>query len=537
MKIKSIHLEHYKRFTNLTIQGLPETAKMVVLVGPNGCGKTSLFEAFNHWYRLNGFSNTGDRTYCVKKEDGVDDSVYDWFNRVTPITLEFHDAVLNVRADIPGKFYFRSAYRNDPDFTINSFTRQEDPKFLVKGNLMSTDATVSSNFQRLVSAAVSGVFKEENSAQKVEELRESLIGKVRDSLKKVFEDLTLTGVGDDPLNYGSFFFTKGAVKDFHYKNLSAGEKSAFDLILDLVVNSSSFPDAIYCIDEPEAHMHTHLQSVLLKELYELIPNNSQLWVSTHSLGMLRRAQELEAENPGTVVFLDFDGRDFDTSVTIEPTVINKTILRRFMQLALDDLVEFVSPQQIVFCEGNPKGHANPNFDALVYSAIFGECHPDTAFVSAGSCSEVENKENATIKSITELLKNSAIIKLVDRDDLSDEEVEALNLKGIKTLSRRHIESYLFDDEVIAKLCNINGRSELLPDCLAAKQKELSESISRGNPADDIKSASGSITVELKKILSLTQCGNYRESFILHTLVPLITPETNVYKELEQLIFG
>lgn len=537
MKIKNIHIQHYKRFTDLKITGLPETAKLVVLVGPNGCGKTSLFEAFNHWYRWRGFGNGGDKLYSIKKEEGVDDTIGDWYSRVTKVDLDFYDANLANRESIHGKFYFRSAYRNDPDFTIQNFSRQEDPIHELKYNLMSTDATVSSNYQRLVSSAVSGLFKGDNDAKTVLALREELIGRIRESLKRVFGDLILTSVGDDPLNNGSFFFTKGAVENFHYKNLSAGEKSAFDLILDLIVKSNSFPNAVYCIDEPEAHMHTHLQSLLLQEIYQLIPTNSQLWVSTHSLGMLRRAQTLESEHPGTVVFLDFDGRDFDTPVTITPTVINKAILHRFMQLALDDFSAFIAPQRIVFCEGNPKGHANPNFDAQVYTKIFGEQHPETAFVSAGSCSEVENKENTTVKSIVELLGSSEIIKVVDRDDLSDAEVTALATNNIKTLSRRHIECYLLDDEVITKLCNAKGQSDKIADCLAAKEQEMSNSTGHGNPADDVKSASGPITVDLKKILSLTRCGNTRESFILNTIVPLITPDMGVYQELEHCIFG
>ena len=51
MRIKSIKIKDFKRFTDLTIQNIPQTAKLVVLVGPNGCGKTSVFEAFNQWYR------------------------------------------------------------------------------------------------------------------------------------------------------------------------------------------------------------------------------------------------------------------------------------------------------------------------------------------------------------------------------------------------------------------------------------------------------------------------------------------------------
>ena len=32
---------------------LRENGKMVVLVGPNGCGKTPVFEGLNHWYKYN----------------------------------------------------------------------------------------------------------------------------------------------------------------------------------------------------------------------------------------------------------------------------------------------------------------------------------------------------------------------------------------------------------------------------------------------------------------------------------------------------
>lgn len=536
MKISKVHIKHYKRFTDLTIDGIPATAKLVVLVGPNGCGKTSLFEAFNHWYMYQGFGTYADKDYQIKREEGFEFNERNWHNLIVT-NINFHNYNGNQsQDDIKGKFYFRSAYRNEPDFSITNFHQQQDPKQTYKTNLMSTDITVSENYQRLVSSAISGLFKGEKDKKLVEELREELIGKIRNSLKMVFADLTLTGIGEDPLNNGSFFFEKGVVKDFHYKNLSAGEKSAFDLILDLIIKSTAFSDAVYCIDEPEAHMHTHLQSLLLKEIYDLVPNDSQLWVATHSLGMLRRAQQLEKENPGTVVFLDFDGRDYDSPVVIMPTQINGTILRRFMQLALDDFSDYIAPQQIVFCEGNPNGHANPSFDAQIYTTIFGHTHPDTAFVSAGSCSEITNKENDSVKMITQLLSKSQPIKVVDRDDLSSAEVANLLKLGVKALNRRHIECYLLDDEIIKKLCDVKGHPELEQDCLNAKASKMAASIARNNPADDVKSASGEIMVELKRILGLTQCGNKRESFLRDTIAPLITPDTKVYQELENSIF-
>ena len=51
MKIKSIKLKYFKRFTDLTIEDLPEKAKLVVMIGPNSCGKSSVFDAIQiGWY-------------------------------------------------------------------------------------------------------------------------------------------------------------------------------------------------------------------------------------------------------------------------------------------------------------------------------------------------------------------------------------------------------------------------------------------------------------------------------------------------------
>lgn len=532
MKLKEIQITNFKRFTNLKITEIPSSAKLIVIVGPNGSGKTSLFEAFNHWYRLEGFRNTGVQDYSVKKDSEKDKE--DWFRN--KVKIDFHDTY--VQHELKDKFYFRTAYRNEPDFTINELRSQKDPtenSRLV--TLNGNDLTVSENYQRLISQTIEGIYKSSNNSKTVENFREELIGKIKVSLKNVFDDLTLSSIGD-PMTNGSFFFEKGNSKDFHYKNLSAGEKSAFDLLLDLIVKSKYYPNTIFCIDEPEAHMHTRLQSRLLAELYRLIPENSQLWISTHSIGMLKEAEEIEIKNPSTVVFLDFDNRDFDSEEIITPTKINKSIWNRFFELALSDFSKLISPRQIVFCEGTSQGRKCQNFDAQIYSKIFEEKYHDTTFVSIGSCNEIENIENQSVKLISNILKSSVIIKFVDRDDKSSTEVAELLSKGIKTLKNRHIENYLLDDEIIEKLCLLHGQEGKISLCLAAKLDAIKESVeNRSNPNDDIKSASGKIYTELKRILTLTQCGNNTISFLRDTMAPLITPETAVYQDLENQIFN
>ena len=46
MKIQKLQLKNFKRFTDLTIEGIPGNTKLVLLIGANGSGKSSVFDAF-----------------------------------------------------------------------------------------------------------------------------------------------------------------------------------------------------------------------------------------------------------------------------------------------------------------------------------------------------------------------------------------------------------------------------------------------------------------------------------------------------------
>ena len=200
------------------------------------------------------------------------------------------------------------------------------------------------NYQRLIANTISGVYNTSNNSKTVEKLRDELTGRIANSMERVFEDLKFTSLGD-PLSNGSFYFTKGVTENFHYHNLSAGEKSAFG-----------------------------------------------------------------------------------------------------------DFAKLMLPKTIVFCEGNSHGKSRKDYDKSIYTTIFGDTHPDTFFISGGACNDIELIEQSYGEIISKLLANTRVIKIVDRDDRSDQEVIELAKKGIKVLSKRHLESYLLDDSHIRQIC-------------------------------------------------------------------------------------
>ena len=67
MKIKSIKLEGFRRFKNLTIKDISEETRLVVMIGPNGSGKSSVFDALLRIKCLNGmFSTSPLDAYYIK---------------------------------------------------------------------------------------------------------------------------------------------------------------------------------------------------------------------------------------------------------------------------------------------------------------------------------------------------------------------------------------------------------------------------------------------------------------------------------------
>ena len=535
MKIKSISIKDFRRFTDLAVEGIPETVRILMLAGPNGCGKSSFFDALHIWKESR--SNRGlhwDPDYHVKGFLGEPRNP-NWNDQVQ---VAFHDYDPDNHQENRKAFYVRSAYRNDPEFQITQLRRVGDLLDQVRvQRMIDNDAAVSSNYQRLVGNAVEDVFERGDGSITLDAFREQVTEKIRDPFRKLFPDMEFHSLGN-PMSDGTFRFTKGTSERFSFKNLSGGEKSVFDLILDLVVAGHSYDNTVFCIDEPESHMNARLQAELLSVLYDLVPENCQLMLATHSIGMMRRARDIEIQKPGTVAFLDFGGLDFDQTQVIRHKVPDRAFWFAAYDVALDDLAELVAPERVVICEGEPKNRdSGPNYshDARCYEQIFQREFLDTQFIPGGNSQEVSSDKRGIGYAIGLLIKGTEVVRLIDLDNQSPEEVAALNSQGVRVLSKRNLESYLFGDEVLRHLADSVGKGDRAAELI--KKKESIRNLRPDDPPNDLKPASGEIYTACRSILGLTQSGNTTKAFMRDTLASLVKPGMQVYKDLKRDIFG
>ena len=123
MKVKQLRLKRFKRFDDLTIDLGEHPARIVALVGPNGCGKSSIFDAFEEKLKdVKGAQREEQVWFFDKFAFHPDEALRNQgYNKTDAIVLTFAD-----RGQSIGKktFHIRSAYRFTPSLDVQSISAQ-----------------------------------------------------------------------------------------------------------------------------------------------------------------------------------------------------------------------------------------------------------------------------------------------------------------------------------------------------------------------------------------------------------------------------
>ena len=135
-----------------------------------------------------------------------------------------------------------------------------------------------------------------------------------------------------------------------------------------------------------------------------------------------------------------------------------------------------------------------------YNRIFEGEFPESRFIPGGNAMDVLRDAQGIAYALGVLTQGTQVIRLVDRDARSEEEVAELKEQGIRVLSKRNLESYIFDDEILRALSASVGKEEKAEELVAAKQGI--RAARSGDAPDDLKPPSGEIYVSCMKILEL-----------------------------------
>ncbi len=428
MKIKSLHLKNFKRFTDLTLQDIPGSAKLVLLIGSNGSGKSSVFDALEVLNR-NRYSNLTPTS----------DSYYSKNGKPFEVIVDFGDGFITNSSTytypngskIPFTGYYgRTSFRQVPRLTrvqlgtgVNVLQDVDKPY-----SFIDRDERFENDLEHLFGKLLKEFFSTDNDKAAI---KDTVITPINLALERIFKKENGTKLElielIPPLEgkVAAVNFRKGN-SVFHYNQLSAGEKEIFNILINLISRKEAGNDVFY-FDEIDLHLNTALQYNFLKEIVEnWMTEHHQFWTASHSLGFIQYAKESE-----NAIIFDLDDYDFDYPKVLIPEPKDNPDL---YQIAVDKnfLSDLFQGFHITFVE---------NKDKIYYA--FTEIEK-TVFVPENGRNGVYHKT-----------KNGDYSGIVDRDFLSDEDIKLIesNYKSLRIIRYYSIENYLYHPDNLDEYCN------------------------------------------------------------------------------------
>jgi AAA15 family ATPase/GTPase len=444
MHITRLQFSNFKRFTELTIDlsMLAKPPKLVLLIGTNGSGKSSVFDAFEvigrYEKEVKSLPNDESITYYKKnknqqfslKATSINETTID----ETVITEFNYNSVSGFISETSNNdsFYGRSSLRQVPRLTRKGFSQQtfnfqrdsDRPLFYI-----DREERFENDVEHVIKLILEEVFK--NSGRTTQEIINRYIAPINQAFEGIFGTSSHTSLRFYSLtpptegNTAEILFQKGETT-IHYNLLSSGEKEIFNILFNLLSRRSYYKNTIYFLDELDLHLNTKLQYSLLKEITEhWIPADCQLWTASHSLGFIEYAND--TDHSATI---DFDDLDFDQPQTLYPQPKNR-LETYAVAVPKEMLFKLFKGKRIVICE---------NQNDEYYNLLGLE---DTIFVGVKNSRELF----LTVK------RDLNYQGLRDRDFLTDR--ERMNLKQkfphLHILEYYCFENYLYHPDNIAEI--------------------------------------------------------------------------------------
>ena len=296
MKIREFNISsNQSKSSGLEEVNLRFNSNTVAIVGKNGSGKTRFLKLiksdlanYKQSHNKNGITDIPQFVQSKLKNTGSNKYISNLITYISPDDIKkLSTSITNQQTQRTNQRVF--SYEDILNLQVENVDTDE---------YKSMTSSALSYFQNLATRIVIeqtnymtkplSSFKKTKLYQNYKSLYDKFNSLIEKELDFKIEDKNLSIAQDGTAKIKGIWMLDG--RQFNFDQLSDGEKTLFSYILLLFLQEnyhySKTKNSIILIDEPEIHLHPEAQIKLIQGLSELIGENGQLIIATHSLTIL-----------------------------------------------------------------------------------------------------------------------------------------------------------------------------------------------------------------------------------------------------------